>query len=434
MKLTPRSLLWISIVVLLVAVAAGGWLLFQEPVLESRRLPDGTTLSLATVTFGTRHECDARSGWERLLATVRPGTGADSRHTWNTPYPAQTWWLRARMPNYPGASFFGLNEWLLTDEHGCPFGGSLISGAGYNQWSPALPAPVPEEWYALSFSNYPRRTGRVFLRILNNRFPFIETASFALTNEWAGIHPHWIAPPYPIVRRSGDVDFVLRGIRHDESGLLRMASADIRAWDLKHPGEQWEPAAVTVSDATGNVLSELAATDPETGRTRFRGLCIREAAWKLRMVLARPARTRLSPDYEWVFRGVPVPGHLSRLAINRQAQAGPIALRLVRANTLGSRSNRQGKPITLLELNVYVPKVRDGLRLSLHEVNGQNAESLFQTAGLDPLQYPSYLTGVASLRSAGNFSFHVPLHSGTKRISLRFAGYRSRTVEFLAKP
>jgi hypothetical protein len=373
MKNRKRSL-WLSLLALAAALAAVATLLFQEPTGDTRRLPNGVSLSLMGLTIGTAHRYDGRRPIDRLVALARPDAADPRVLACKTPSPMPTFWVRARMPPRKRGftTLVGRYEFKLADEHGCRFAEPNVE-----QFLRA----GQQEWYALSFPGCPRRAERVVLQAWEQNSLRL-AAAYDVPNPFRRTVARLKPEPYPIVRSGGDFRFRLDRIQKYDGGLYGCALATLACTDPSHPGSRWDPVAFRIADAAGLQITSESGYDPKKRQAVLRGLCFEDDAWKLRVELARPYGAVAPPDFEWRFNGVAVPPRFGGRPTRLTSVSHGVTLHLAGVASAGTTGNLRGREVRTLYFSTRMAVGGTGARVTLAEVSGSKPEQLFRRAAL----------------------------------------------------
>jgi hypothetical protein len=413
MKTIVRSRILLSLAAIVALVVAGCASRQPRPP-QIRRLPNGAVLKLEATSYGKQHRLKLRDGsWHDWV-------GGDVAINLTERDTLLFWFSQPRTLS-SGAGSLPYRA-LIADEHGCQFeiqlrGASQSSSSWLGmRWQ----SPVIDYWIADSF---PRRGQTVALRFYTQNANPLPVAEFTAPNPAPGPHPTWAAEPYPITKRAGDLAFTLVGLRGAPAGKLR-ATGRFRVTRNGRPTDAWEPVEITVSDATGNLVTEpIGRSDRRNDRVSFRALCPYESAWRLRVEFSQTAHSRFPPKQYWTVRGVAVP---PRDAIHRttaSATRSGAALELqgiAGAGTVSWTPNSPSmgsRPYARLRVSPG-----DALRPTLTATDDRRREVIVSST--------SY--GDGPVDRICDFALHIP--SGAKSLDLTFAVHPSRFAEFIVRP
>lgn len=283
-SVSPRLLLALSLAALALAVVASLTLL-ARPKGQVRRLPDGTHVTLQSVTYGSEHSFDPRPWWGRLLnrPTVILNNPPITRPTVVLPPGSVVFWadhVIARRGTI-AASGYG----VVTDTHGCWF--ELTTEQGLPMFQPGGMA----RRFGSGFTAFPRREPVLNFGLYDS-YGHGPNASFRVANPGFQAYPNWNeAPRTPITVRSGGLEFALQQLVHRNVNLRRRESAVFRVSQNGRMLPEWQARLITVRDATGNAaVSKIDGMHRlKDGSVRFSGLCRWEPAWKLEVMFERTA-------------------------------------------------------------------------------------------------------------------------------------------------
>lgn len=272
-------------------------------------LPDGSSVSLVAVTYGTNHVVGPPLA--RLVAKMPPQLRAiltrllgprATVHETTTSNPQLVVWLDRNTNNAvapPGPGSFSV---FLADASG------FISGNDpslYSGWANLVP---------LAFQVVPRRDPQISVQF----FYFLPTGgkpncgSLTCANPVFGNFPQWTPEPLPATKRIGDVAVTLEKLStgHDNNSAhhtLKGGGTGIsfgtnrtdgqnttvvmmRMRSLTDTNQVWRVAGEEISDATGNTVrnGSMSYGSYNDGYFTFSpGLWTNEAAWKIRCEIKR---------------------------------------------------------------------------------------------------------------------------------------------------
>jgi hypothetical protein len=465
MRKSPAVLTLVSVVALVAVLGVGVWLLSREPPSQARRLPDGALLELKQVTYGKRHRFREQRLWQQLFAPLLP-PAFQGKEVMRMGTPREDalvcWFLQGNQPQ----PWYLVRPVVAIDEHGCRIGSGFEGGFGGFHGRMQVP------YRTAGLELFPRRARRFSLEIYE-RDAQKPVAEFTVTNPTPGPHPIWQPEPLPIEKRRGSLMITLMtlttGVTRQElrRSLPAIPPDDLRAvlhpsmrgrsWSHASfqirengaPTDRWQIAEVTVSDATGNKGSSIrtytvtdAAGNMSTSmgwngvciRSRtnqagnawaaFPGLCLREAAWKLRATLAYAGtEDRLPPDLRWTVPGVAMPPPWRARTANGSAITG-LGGALKLQGVLGRGAFGTDPPL-MKDANVRVivtAAIGAGLTLALRATDDRGRPVLCSRG--DSTNMGPY----------HKWWFDMKTLPGAKRLTLTFLGWQGRSVEFLARP
>jgi hypothetical protein len=442
-----KKLILAALTVLLVGIVC--WLLLTrqkpQPLPALIKLPDGTSLRILAVTYGTNHVFGTKMAriTTRLPVALQDilvdvfGQRAAPAQSITTPTPELLVWLDHRTNSTgattPGSAYFTA---LLGD------GSNFISGPDVSVNS-FLPWSQVE---ALHFGVFSRRDRQITLNIFHHN----STGGVSLCNRLSFVnplyrnYPQWQAEPLPATKRTDDVEVSLRAFetghdnnssisyRRDGSSLLaggtnrldgqNHTSMSLKFRPLTNTNEIWQVAGVEISDATGNSAHNSGMTSwggNAVGLFSFTpGLWPTEAAWKLKLEIKRSEGFR--PEEMFVFKHVPL-GALGR------------------TNTIAWATNVAGITVTLQSICRRAPQTNDSWSSSqISDVHFTISQPPAGTQ-LDLLRMVCD-TGITNHSDSWGSSSNerdyyyrdIPLAAQTADFTL--AVQQSRTVEFTVKP
>ncbi len=299
-------------------------LLPSPPASPWLALPDGSSVRIAAVTYGTNHVMGPLLG--RLIARLPQKLGdplvkmsrnrlAVQRVT--AAAPELVVWLESR--NYATNSPYtitclGDGSNYMAGMFGAFYGGSQIAPVDFKQ------APRRDPIIAINF--FPQKTPTGPTNHWSLKFP----------NPLYRPYPEWRPETLPATKRVGDVEVTLLGLHtgyHTVIPEIRPASnqtveikerfpdltvgmrtvVDLRVRSLSNTNAAWNVWAVQASDATGNQAdvsgSILACGSGDAGGSIFYpGLWPVEKAWKVKLMIKLVRG--LSPEKLLSFKNVPL--------------------------------------------------------------------------------------------------------------------------------
>lgn len=401
---------WFVFAALLVAGLAG--LVWKSAFRPAWRLPDGTRLTLAGITYGTNHPSPLKHVWERwpLPASVagwlpsegwpvdRPGFGPELRI-----------WFRTDPNPAPAEGY----RWDLTDEAGL-----TVADFGALQ----LGATNGATGLRLDFGAFPRQ-GKS-LRLVGRHFdPTNQAYQPVLELELPNPRPRPAGadagpvPALPQTARDGPLEFTLVAF---ETGLARhsgfartpappgeepTARLDFLARSSGVPNRDWFPLNVRIADPEGHALSSYPID--WLGSQNGWVLKVQSApwagqAWRLRVEFSR--NNEFAPGELVKFSGLRVGGQAG-VAVDQRGRVGEREVEL--------RFLRFGKPQDWeWKADARLVRRETGVSLTLVEARDQRDRKLWR--------HPRHLT------------FRAWPDSET--VDLTFAVHASRFGEFVAEP
>lgn len=429
----PRFRLWIWLSLLaLIAALAFGTRYSHEP-LASRRLPDGSTLRIETMTFGGKHRYAPGGAMRQLFSLAIPENVSvptairSFSRTEPDPNTPVLWVTHPGRPASQQAALFGgpNAEWAVIDTRGSE---RLITG-DWMRYAPNNAYQVS----SIGLRTYPRRSPWIRLRRYNDRFGAgrKSVADFAVRNPYPGPYPQWKAEPPPCVVKEPDLECRLLAFRNGVATTPRSwqgwsptfdAATEIDIAVRTAPeAERWRAVDVAYIDATGNVYDRhrYGFTRPAGQATRLHWsgvLPYDEDAWKVRVELARTAASRFRPAELWTVSGIPVPdwGKTSDLWSHTATLDG-VKMRL--------RSLERATPS---KLSVFLETDLPGHELTLVR--------LVDDRGREVLRRPEWNFPNRTTLGWSTYEFAFDIRGGAKTLTATLAFHKTRFVEFLAKP
>lgn len=413
MKHQKQALLLGSSSALLAALVAGAWAFLEIDSVPSRRLPDGSLLSLESAGRDRPQVVLAGPTWQRRLYPFLPLEFRNGLAVERLDVPGwHTGGLVACLGHWH-TSHPAMPDCVLVDRHGCEIWSSaeilqrFEKGRGYA--------------YVQLFSFFPRRERdfrlRAFLSPASDRQP---VAEFPVLNPYPGQYPQWTPEQLPATRKTGGITVALTQVTAGlsftdrkspaRSGTLPFTRVEYQVWENGQPTRGWKPVGLVLSDATGCShrfrMYELIA-EPGERFCFWAGLCRRESAYKIRLEFSRCGQG--PPDAVKTLRGIA----LSRRFGVTRVPAFPGVT--VESAAGGMLLNGQR-----WVLGGVVPS-RGGLAFSLSGVDNRGRKFVGQRAGYRNQNPRIQPFGLRVSKNATSFDLKMGL-------------YRSRFVEFQVRP
>ena len=349
----------LAVVRLVILACVAIWLVFRAasspPTSPLVTLPDGTSLRIIGVTYGTNHVIGSAlgRGVARLpdaLQDILPSLPRLSQmQSLTTTNPVLVIWLD-HQTNHASATTTGFDYSVaqLGDSS------NFVSGS-----QPSLNSFLPwSQVENIQFSAFPRRNPIIYFNVYhrdsNNVMRFYTNLTFV--NPVNQTYPQWPAEPLPVTKRVGDLEVTLRDLEtgHDNDssatprrgggmsvtyGTNRIDGRNITLVDLKfhpliHADEVWQVTHVTVSDATGNSLDNSSLMTWGNSQFGFDPGLWPGEAWNLKPELKQTQGFR--PEEIFTFNNVPL-GELDR------------------TNVIGWTTNMAGVTVTLQSIYRHAP-------------------------------------------------------------------------------
>ena len=405
-----------------------------QPRGELRTLPDRSTVTLGRVAFDKnlhyqppflrRSELVEKIPWLQRIFPPRPG-GLSAQ------YPNQVCLVEIIRRDFSGGA--PMLRGVVIDNVGNK---NEASGTGYSTSS------EKEVVMAWIFRSFPRRQKSFVLRVYQadaSGGGWQKLADFTLKNPNPGPYPVWkpenaeatpATTPRPLaIRTAGDLEFRLTGLISGVSrNLAQPAAPAEEQWTLatfqilreSKPAEDWQPAFLVASDATGNEWVP-SATQISPNQFAFKGaLFTGESAVKLRVKFSS-----IPADRFWSLPNclIPPPGGMTRGSEKTSRHGATIEwLGLAGANAFvpGSVAQRFDFPTAHLR----VSPAREDLEVSLFRATDETGSEVTR-----PLSLEGIPLGPASI-----FCFGLAPAAAATIVNLTFSLAEQKSIEFLAKP
>lgn len=403
-------------------------------------LPDGSSVIVSTVTFGTNHIYG--TALSRVIVKLPPvaqnlakkllGRNFSPPRTTVTPQPSLVLWLVTTTNNSTQANA-GYYSVFLSDASG------FISGpqSSYN-----VPAGAASSPMALTFAAWPRRDKQIQAEFFYHDPDggVRHAGRIAFSNPTAGQYPQWQPLPLPARSENGDIAAVLeefctgfddqttvkstswgtnivtRGTNridgHNHS-LMRLRFVSPRA------EEEWQVVGVETSDATGNSIDNQSSSWSDHWAFSYTpALWPGENAWKLRVEAKRKAG--FLPEERIVFKDIPLGdvGETNRISWTTNAAGLILTLDEVCHRAPAREGDWSSRDLSSIKLRHSA--LPEGTRLDLVEV--------------------IYSTGKTNTNTGWSSDGHSRTYwyrffpAGAKTADLVLAVQRSRYFEFMVEP
>ncbi|HZV35714.1 MAG TPA: hypothetical protein VFB72_14160 [Verrucomicrobiae bacterium] len=439
---------WFFALALITVLAAFAFFVLSHSdnrAVSGERLPDGSTLRLATAQFTNGNflysATGGYSGWRGTIARVLPKNLV-----------AKLGWLQMSGTIGFGAGGKGANLCVFTIHEGSALKMKyqdmrmVISDESGNAFDVGYPMGVMstsdmlnqlrlEGWCPPAF---PRRGKKLDLRFFErgkSNAPCL--AEFIISNPAPGNYPVWTPEALPAIKTNDDLTVTMVSLK---SGLSKahqtraaatnevaVTLAALRILQSGNSSNSWRPKAVEISDATGNSWIPFANVLSERHKDgldyfSFEGaLWPGEAAWKLRFEFSRIADYQ--PNEVFTFSGITVPGATQVINLDSTTNIAGSILRLVAIT--GEKAEQPGnlKWSTVknrVNISIRATPFPTGYRLNLLKVTDETGREA--KIKREPDWNPPERV----------YGFKTP--EGAKQLSFTFALHKSRYVEFMARP
>ncbi len=429
-------------------------------------LPDGTLLTLDTVSYGSEHHYEPgrfRDAWfpRHLNAGGRsiPKPSFDIQ----TPANTLTFWITRQDTNsgvYLNFDWWSYFEFVDSDD--CTFFGNRRvlrhdrNATGDYDAVNLLPlAPADASFIVASGAAtcFPRRERTIRLLLYNLEQQPV--AEFKLPNPVYRDYPVWRPEALPQTRREQDLTVTLTDVqtslaKYDWHGAPVELPVTRLTWQAFWNGTlstEWKPDSLTLYDATGNSKS-LLPLQPETG------LCPHETAWAVKTTLYQTAQAAAAnPADIWSLGDLtpPSPGHLDArqqnrslngLAVEFRGIAGPGRFRVedgkvipqelssIEQNLIGEawfKFRRADTPVPQLN-PVVIAAGRPFLILHIAHEGDSSVR-----VGFSALDTEGRQVETSEYREGNDYFLVLPAHGGPWH-DARFWLRKPRQFEFLVRP
>ena len=261
-------------------------------------MPDGRQLAIRQLTYGTQHRFLYGNVWARLAAPMLPDS-------WKAKAGLQTFFHGTTTP-----ALVIWGDWRLPRNAPGPAQMALISEAGSDR-----PASESGVWMGVPasnhlimawvFQNFPRRARslRVQMCDWDSKSQLKPAATFTLASPVRHTFTTWKAERYPLLRPVKGLQFCM--LNFSPGGFLRdpwpllftgssIVSGHVAVFQVKQDRralDNWHVEAMTVTDATGNVVKGKLQPFVSVGGYIVFGLndtlWLTEKSWQFRTQFAR---------------------------------------------------------------------------------------------------------------------------------------------------
>ena len=437
-----RLSLAVAALLVVILIAALLWPASRPQWLD---LPDGRSVRIYAVTYGTNHlvgpplACTATriSPYAEYALVHLLGTRMAVQQI-HTATPQLLVWLEAkprgkRVPNPPLINVY------LGD------GTNFISGMNQSVWAPNSAGAFSLLFhFNIMFDVFPRRDATITLNFFAPVFggPTTNCGHLTFRNPARQSYPQWQPETLPAVKQAGDVEATLLSLEtgHSDQTTARRGQnggtefihgtnptngrnqtvVGLRLRSLSHTNEHWSVKSLEISDATGNHSSSLNMSwyNNTQGFAFMPGLWPSERAWKIKLEIKQA--DHFEPSQLCSFTRVPLgaPGE---------------------TNTLGWTASVAGNTITLDQIVHRPPNTNQSYNLSSGSTASFILPSLTNGTQLDLLGVvfqpgkTNRADGWSESGSQRTYSFRgIPADATTA--DFIFAIHQSRTVEFTVHP
>ncbi len=445
-----RNKILFTLLAVLVTGGLAAWYFAARPSIptgQSWRLPDGSEVSLAAVTYGQKHRVRYDHRWQDILSPLLPFSlqfRFGSRVASHTPTGtnAIVIWLWRRSFATPPLSFVSLSgcEIVAMDENGLESEHLRGPNCSYT-------LPSGDTLFGWGLQQYPRRSRQFGIRIY---YPSPSGGSqtlvgdFKIPNRYPVTAPEWLAKQFPITISTNGLEVSLRnletGLTARETGL-GSAAQDARAFTraeftMREHGlatEDWSVQTIVARAASGETRPLQGYSSSWRYHTNVFGftgaLWPEERGWKLNVEVSRT--THFPPSELWTIHDVSVP---AARQINKMRATTNVYGEDIEFLGLSSPNAKLPDDWTSVQpdpnLHACTPFPLLGTRLTLVEVRDDHGRKL--DIGSFARSDNTGSRG-ATLRQT-DYGFAVKIPSDAKTLDVTFAFTQSRFVEFTAKP
>lgn len=429
-----------------------------ERGLQTRKMPDGTFLSLEQVTYGNRHDFEFQKVQRHGPAWFQVSS-VQKRHVHeSTPHAMLVVWLSRRDQNGQPLDFEWWSHNVAVDEFGNTFedddaGRTAISNHSQSGYSGSRPfAPVGPGTYELIVARSAlrpfRHAGHSFkLRVFDTTGA--QVAEFDVPDPVTGPFPEWTPENLPATKTDGDLAVTLTSLgskqhQRDESGRKRQVLQLSPQFEFHQAGRrapEWRARRSQLSDALGNVS--------DTWDVK---LSPRESACKLHVHLARNESGTFAADEQATFGPLTLPGKDVTELVGRKQTLQGVTLELLAVGGPGQitytdkappgsggshhngfwmEGNIHGEFVTRTENGQFSAKVDAPIPHVLFRITGNSGEFDLSLTAIDDQQRP------VTVQPAQNGEMHLwalKPAEGALSFQCTLTVQKMRSVEFVVPP
>lgn len=440
----------LSMLVVIILIIIAGWLLARKKQEEKTlKLPDGSMLSLAKVTYGTNHQVRYGTRWQDFLHPILPAkmqTNFSARiatHTTSSSNGIVVWLRRTQIllpTNYIYSKYNPPDYQIsLVDSNGLESELMQSFSCSYGAW----PDGILSGW---ELASYPKRNRELGIKIyFRDEIGNLRSiGKFKIENKFQVKTDDWKPQALPATRETNGLGVTLvkleTGLTEKESGMgpagvgaKSFSRAIFRMRDGGKQTESWSATGIKASAASGEERPASGYASRWIGGEQqfaFNGpLWIEEPAWKLQVEVSR---TKDFPVEElWTIKGVPVPeaGKVVEINATTNIYGAEIVFQGISAAKakLPQEWTRvepyvnlhASHPIPMSDMHLRLVEVRDDRGRG---VKASSFSSRTSTGG----------RGATPKELIHGFGIEIP--EGAKKLDVTFVFSKSRYVEFFAKP
>jgi hypothetical protein len=442
-----KRIFWPVVALLLLAAVAGAWWwtgAHQAPP-QIITLPNGERYQFVGATYGTRNVPPVLAAelvsWlpARLASLARRyigGSAVQFRAGGKFGKPRLLVWFRALGTNAFVPSIV-LDD-RLADQAGNEAG--VESVADFTRFFHL------GDWTYADFSTFPRRSRVIQCNLytsvaINSTNPPALVGSIHFPNPAYGRFPQWKPESLPTTKKAGDVEVRLDdlttghlissglGLRTAKGGETTMTKLHVSLISPAGSPESWVTQGEELSDATGNIISNvfysslLAGDGMPSGKSGFSGYLFRtlwpdEPAWRLKLEIKRAAG--FTQEELVTFKNVPLPSLGTSNDIRRTNDISGVQLVLTSFTRSEAQTNSKGISSSAT-FYIALPRRATGVAVDVLKIFTDTGQLLSVSEPYGPHQ----TTPLISLPS-------IPTNAQT--VDITMVVQKTRTVEFLVKP
>jgi hypothetical protein len=433
-----RNVILIGLLVLIFAAALVCILLIPpaKPRARPWNLSNGSTVSLAGVTYGTNHVMPYGNKITAFLYPVltpwlRQKLGAKDV-SFNTPSNEIVVWFWEKNPKLRPFNLLGHFRMVAIDDYGLE-----TDSFSLGSFATAQTSWHNEGLQGISLGGFPRRSHEFTIRIYANDSVSSFIGEFKVENRLPTNFPVWKASPLPITARTNGLQVSLSAF---ENGT-KAAAANFNVAESGQPAANWTIGSIEASSATGEtrhaalimpdglpLISYKASSKGRFFTAAFEGaFWHEEPAWKMRVELVRSANF---PRQElWTVKAVPIPpeGAEPQSDFTTNIYGSEIGFTVRVRNKTSSSGTTMPVPVALHVRSPFPALDAHAVLLQVKDENGKNVP--FDPRGTE------FSTGGRGATIREIDEAYELRHAGTaKTLDVTLAYSKSLFVEFLARP
>jgi hypothetical protein len=412
----------IAAVIVLALIAGGAWWELRPQVIT---LDDDSKVTLVKVDYDKRHEVDS-----------------PTKHTFSTTNDALVVWVHQQ---YDSKEYHYFQYYIYDQANTACVLGMQGMGTISRRGNEVVP---------IQFPAFPRGDSKFNIVIQENSNDGQDVADqkFSVSNPARSSSDSWAAQPLPDTEEDGDLSVTLKKLvadskmsfnrgGDDDDPINRGVQATFSAQMGGTNADNWQPVAVSTTDATGNRVDAMSVnSQPQSDDllTTFQyGLWPNVPAWKLRVEFSK--QSGFNDSELWSVPNLPLQDGRQRDFFGgrtrgkKPSQPQPVAAASAETDLQGFHltisppkhftdvpANSQPQGGLVIQITPALP---DGMRLTLVKLTDDQGNDITH-----------WDYGNNSGRNGGQYRYGLQNVDGVTNINVTLALHKSHYVEFTAKP